>query len=58
MTQDPPVTHCTLSVRMTIGLALRFREVAAAEHRTVSQELRRLMEHRIAEAEKPLEPTT
>lgn len=30
----------------------RFREIAEAEHRTVSAELRRLIEHRIAEAEK------
>jgi hypothetical protein len=29
----------------------RFRKIAAAEHRTVASELRRLMELRIAEAE-------
>lgn len=29
----------------------RFREVAEADHRTVSQELRRLMDERIAQAD-------
>jgi hypothetical protein len=33
----------------------RFRAVAAANHRTVSQELRLLMEQRIAEADDELE---
>jgi hypothetical protein len=47
-----------LNFRVEPWMLARFREVAEADHRTVSQELRRLMEHRIAEAEKPLEPTT
>jgi hypothetical protein len=52
MTQDPPVTECNVSFRVPVELALRFREVAAADDRTVSNELRRLMRQRIAEADK------
>jgi len=40
-----------LNFRCPIALQDRFREVAEADHRTVSQELRRLMEQRIAEAD-------
>lgn len=38
-----------LNVRIAREDVERFREVAAADHRTVSQELRRLIEQRIAE---------
>ena len=41
-----------LVFRAPVALHERFREVAEADHRTVSQELRRLMEQRIAEAER------
>jgi hypothetical protein len=37
--------------RVPVSLRDRFREVAEADHRTMSQELRRLMEIRIAEAD-------
>jgi hypothetical protein len=37
-----------------VALHDRFRAVAEADHRTVSQELRRLMEQRIAEADSQL----
>jgi Arc-like DNA binding dprotein len=40
-----------LVFRAPVALHDRFREVAEADHRTVSQELRRLMEQRIAEAD-------
>lgn len=40
-----------LNVRVEASLVDRFREVAEADHRTVSQELRRLMEQRIGEAD-------
>jgi hypothetical protein len=43
-------TH-QLNVRVERETFDRFREVAAASHRTVSQELRHLMEQRIAEAD-------
>jgi hypothetical protein len=43
-----------LNFRAPIALHDRFREVAEADHRTVSQELRRLMEQRIAEADERL----
>lgn len=46
----------TQIVRPTFAIAKpkldRFREVAEADHRTVSSELRRLIDLRIAEAEK------
>jgi predicted DNA-binding protein len=40
-----------LNFRVEQDLIDRFREVAKADHRTVSQELRRLMEQRVNEAE-------
>jgi hypothetical protein len=40
-----------LTIRVDREQADRFRVVAAADHRTVSQELRRLIELRIAESE-------
>lgn len=40
-----------LNVRIERGTVERFRVVAEADHRTVSQELRRLIEQRIAESE-------
>jgi hypothetical protein len=40
-----------LNFRVEAAMIDRFREVAEADHRTVSQELRRLMEQRIAEAD-------
>lgn len=52
--QSDGATH-QLNVRVAHEMFDRFREVAAADHRTVSQELRRLMEQRIAEAEPPME---
>jgi hypothetical protein len=39
-----------LHARIESGTLQRFREVAEADHRTVSQELRRLVDQRIAEA--------
>lgn len=39
-----------LNFRIESGLIDRLREVAAAEHRTVSQELRHLVDRRLAEA--------
>lgn len=39
-----------LNVRVESAVLDRFREVAEADHRTVSQELRRLIDLRIAEA--------
>jgi hypothetical protein len=44
-----------LVFRAPVALHDRFRAVAEADHRTVSQELRRLMEQRIAEADSALE---
>lgn len=40
-----------LNVRISSDQVDRLRAVAESEHRTVSQELRRLIEQRIAEAE-------
>lgn len=40
-----------LNFRVERGTFDRFRAVAAADHRTVSQELRHLMEQRIADAD-------
>lgn len=40
-----------LVFRVPVALKDRFRAVAEADHRTVSQELRRLMEQRVAEAD-------
>lgn len=40
-----------LNVRIARDQVERLREVAAADHRTVSQELRRLIEQRIAESD-------
>lgn len=40
-----------LNFRVEAEKVERFRAIAEADHRTVSQELRRLMEIRIAEAE-------
>jgi endonuclease III len=48
-TQTTPLI--VVGTHVTREFAQRFREVAASEHRTVSQELRRLMEQRIAEAD-------
>jgi hypothetical protein len=45
-----------LNVRIDSAQIERLREVAAADHRTVSQELRRLIEERIAEAGETVEP--
>lgn len=39
-----------LHARIESGTLQRFREVAEADHRTVSQELRRLVDQRIADA--------
>lgn len=39
-----------LNFRIESGLIDRLREVAASEHRTVSQELRHLVDRRLAEA--------
>jgi hypothetical protein len=44
-----------LNFRVEVEQLERFRAIAEADHRTVSQELRRLMELRIAEAAEPLE---
>jgi predicted DNA-binding protein len=40
-----------LGVRMPVAKVTRLREIAAEEHRTVSQEVRYLIDRRIAEAE-------
>jgi hypothetical protein len=40
-----------LTIRVDREQVDRFREVAEADHRTVSQELRRLIELRISESE-------
>ena len=37
--------------RVPVSLRERFKEVAQSDHRSMSQELRRLMELRIAEAD-------
>ena len=38
-------------MRLTVALHDRLREVAQAEHRTISQELRRLVERHLADVE-------
>lgn len=46
-----PGDERNVTFRVETGKLERFRVVAAADHRTVSQEFRRLMEQRIAEAD-------
>jgi hypothetical protein len=43
-----------LHVRIEPAVLNRFREVAESEHRTVSQEVRRYIDQRIAEADASL----
>jgi antitoxin component of RelBE/YafQ-DinJ toxin-antitoxin module len=42
-----------LHVRIDPSVLDRYREVAEADHRTVSQDVRHLVEQRIAEADAP-----
>jgi hypothetical protein len=44
-----------LHVRIEPDVLARFRQVAEADHRTVSQDVRRYIDHRLSEAEKPVE---
>lgn len=52
-TENPADTTRWLTFRVERAHVDRLREVAAADHRNVSQELRRLIEMRIAQADEP-----
>jgi hypothetical protein len=58
VTNPTPARRKQMIVRMDPALYQRFREIVNADHLTISQEIRRLIEKRIAEADASPERVT